>query len=351
MTLHARGGGWRVWSTKWWDRLSDPACPEVEFRKAFRMSRPTFDALCEEISAAVSKEDTLQVHAAIPVHQRVAVCLWHLATGEPDREVSSRFGIRISTCHNIVLQVCAALTTVLLPKAVRWPLDFPVVASRFQALSSIPGIVGAVCTGHIPIRPPKENASQYYNRHLSKRNNKASYSVAVQAVVDANGTFMDLSIGLPGSLSDAGVLERTALHGHCVAGLLGNDQYRLVGGATYPLKDWMLVPYTHQNLTWTQHSFNVRIEDLHTMAQGAFQILKARWRCLQRRTQHREPDLHNMIGACCVLHNLCVRSGDELDDDLQSEPSVQGDELEAAKSARDRLANGLLHANNASFFF
>ena len=31
---------------------------------------------------------------------------------------------------------------------------------------------------------------------------------------------------------------------------------RLVGGAGYPLTDWMMVPYSHQNLTWTQHEFN-----------------------------------------------------------------------------------------------
>ena len=160
--------GLRVWvrerSTEWWDRLSGLACPDAEFRQAFRMSRATFDAICDELGAAIAKEDTA-LRAAIPAQQRFAVCVWRLATGEPLREVSRRFGLGISTCYNIVLQVCAALTGVLMPKAIRLPLDSPeVTASRFEALSWIPGIVGAVCTDHIPIGPPKENVAEYYNQ-------------------------------------------------------------------------------------------------------------------------------------------------------------------------------------------
>ncbi|KAM0912786.1 hypothetical protein ACQ4PT_012591 [Festuca glaucescens] len=357
-----RGGGRRVWvrerSTEWWDRLSSPACPDAEFRNAFRMSRATFDALCDELSAAVAKEDTA-LRAAIPVHQRVAVCLWRLATGEPLREVSRRFGLGISTCHNIVLQVCAALTAVLLPRTVRWPLDSPAASAGFHAASGIPGVVGALCTDHVPIGPPKENVADYYNRRLTERNSRASYSVAVQAVVDADGAFTDVCIGLPGSLSDAAVLDRSALRASCQSGILG-DRCRLVGGASYPLTDWMLVPYAHHNLTWAQHAFNERVAAARAAAQGAFRNLKARWRCLQRRTEPKLPDLHNMIGACCVLHNFCQRSGEEIDPELQLDLSndnadevVAADPVRsaAAEKERDRIAHDLLHGGHAVTFF
>ncbi|KAI5009199.1 hypothetical protein ZWY2020_010247 [Hordeum vulgare] len=339
-------GGRRVWvrdrSTEWWGRLSGLACPDTEFRQAFRMSRATFDAICDELSAAIAKEDTA-LRAAIPVQQRVAVCVWRLATGEPLREVSRRFGLGISTCHNIVLQVCAALTAVLVPKAIHLPLDsLEGTASRFEALSGIPGIVGSVYTDHIPIGPPKENAAEYYNQHLTERNNKASYSVALQAVVDADGTFTDVCTGLPGSLSATAVLERSALHARCEAGLLGGNQYWLAGGSRYPLKDWMLVPYMHQNLTWAQHTFNERVAAAHGAAWGAFQRLKARWRCLQRCAEPKLPHLHHMIIACCVLHNFCERNGEGLDADLQSGLSWdKADVLAVLKAGkeRDRMAH------------
>jgi hypothetical protein len=46
-----------------------------EFHRAFQMSRPTFDCICEQLAVAVAKEDTM-LRAAIPVQQRVAVCIW-----------------------------------------------------------------------------------------------------------------------------------------------------------------------------------------------------------------------------------------------------------------------------------
>ncbi|BAH92978.1 protein ALP1-like [Oryza sativa Japonica Group] len=356
-----RGGGRRVWvrerSTEWWDRMRDPAaCPEAEFRRAFRMPRAVFDKLCDDLAAAVAKEDTT-LRAAIPVPQRVAVCLWRLATGDPLREVSRRFGLGISTCHSIILQVCAAITAVL-TRVVRWPDSHAAAASRFQALSGIPGVVGAVHTEHIPIVAPRENAGEYYDRRLTDRNNKATYSVAMQAVVDADGAFTDVCIGHPGSLSDAAVLTKSALYARCEAGLLlGDDPQWLVGGASYPLTSWMLVPYAQPNLTWAQERLNARVADARAAAVGAFRRLRARWRCLRRRAEVKLPELPNMLGACCVLHNLCERSGGELDADLLHDELVDdgvvaggGNTVRsaAAEQVRDRIAHGLLHAGNTA---
>ncbi|XP_062230947.1 protein ALP1-like [Phragmites australis] len=353
--------GRRVWvrerSTEWWDRLSGASCPEAEFRRAFRMSRATFDALCDELRPAVAREDTA-LRAAVPARQRVAVCLSRLATGDPLREVSRRFGLGVSTCHSIILQVCAALTTVLMPRAIRWP-DAPAaadVASRFEAASRIPGIVGAVCTTHVPIVAPNANVAAYYNRRLTERNQKASYSVAVQVVSDADGAFTDVFIGLPGSLSDAAVLGRSALcarRGEVGLVGVGEQQQRLVGGTSYPLMDWMLVPYAHRNLTWAQHEFNKRVAAAHSEARGAIWRLKARWRCLQRRTEVKMQDLLSMIGACCVLHNVCERAGEGLDPDLMNyeldHDVVAHNAVPSAASAqaRDRIAHDLLHGSHA----
>ncbi|XP_052155429.1 protein ALP1-like [Oryza glaberrima] len=321
-----RRGSRRVWvrerSTEWWDRMRDPAaCPEADFRRAFRMPRAVFDKLCDDLAAAVAKEDTT-LRAAIPVPQRVAVCLWRLATGDPLREVSRRFGLGISTCHNIIVQVCAAITIVLLTRVVRWPDSHAAAASRFQALSGIPGVVGAVHTEHFRIVAPREHAGEYYDHRLTDRNNKATYSVAMQAVVDADGAFTDVCIGHPGSLSDAAVLEKSALYARCEAGLLlGHDKLGwqqplwLVGGASYPLTSWMLVPCTQTNQTWAQDRLNAQVADARAAAVGAFRRLRARWQCL-RRAEVKLPELANMLAACCVLHNLCERSGEELDADL-----------------------------------
>ena len=159
----------RLWvkdrSRAWWEQCSSADYPEADFRAAFRMGRATFAMLCDALGAAVAKEDTA-LRAAIPVRQRVAVCVWRLATGEPLRLVSKRFGLGISTCHKLVLEVCAAIRNLLMPRFLRWP-DAAAAdgfKARFQADSGIPGVVGAIYTTHIPIIAPKISVAAYFNR-------------------------------------------------------------------------------------------------------------------------------------------------------------------------------------------
>jgi hypothetical protein len=353
----------RVWvwkrSTEWWDHLDGPSCPDAEFRRAFRMSRATFGALCDALGGAVAKMDTA-LRTAIPVRQRVAVCLWRLATAEPLREVSRRFGLGISTSHSIVLQVYHALAAVLRPTVIYWPGpdSAATVVARFEAAFGLAGIVGALYTTRVPIVAPKANVAAYYDCGLTERNQKASYSVAVQAVADADGAFTDVWIE-PGSLSDAAILGRSALSG-LLAGGHGQGQ-RLVGGTSYPPMDWMLVPYAHQNLTWTEHASNERVAAARGVARGAVRRLKARWRCLQRRSEVKMQDLPSMVAACCVLHNVCERAGEELDPELMQydlddddggviahDAAAAAPSAPPAQAAGDSIAHGLLHGGHAS---
>lgn len=77
--------------------------------------------------------------------------------------------------------------------------------------------------------------------------------------------------------------------------------------------------------------------------------LKARWSCLQKRTEVKLQDLPVVLGACCVLHNICEIRGEELlpelrfdlyDDEVVSEITVKSTN---AMQARDQIAHKLLH--------
>ncbi|KAJ0985514.1 hypothetical protein J5N97_003870 [Dioscorea zingiberensis] len=342
----------RLWvkdrSTAWWDRCNHPDFPEAEFRRAFRMSRATFDMICDELGSAVAKEDTM-LRAAIPVRQRVAVCIWRLATGEPLRLVSKRFGLGISTCHKLVLEVCSAIKTVLMPKFLQWPDEQSCssMKSRFEEISRIPNVVGSMYTTHIPIIAPKISVAAYYNRRHTERNQKTSYSITVQGVVDPDGVFTDVCIGWPGSMPDDQVLEKSALYQRALSGMLRNVW--VVGSSGYPLMDWVLVPYTHQNLTWTQHAFNEKIGEVQKVAKEAFARLKGRWTCLQKRTEVKLQDLPVVLGACCVLHNICEIRKEEMEPELKFElvddEMVPENSLRSVTSmqARDNIAHNLLH--------
>ena len=342
----------RLWvkdrSNAWWDECNSPDFPEEEFKKAFRMGRATFDSICEELNSVIAKEDTT-LRNAIPVKQRVAVCLWRLATGDPLRLVSKRFGLGISTCHKLVLEVCSAIRTVLMPKYLQWPDENAVrkIKDEFESISGIPNVVGSMYTTHIPIIAPKVSVAAYFNRRHTERNQKTSYSITVQGVVDPKGVFSDVCIGWPGSMPDDQVLEKSALYHRANGGLLKGVW--IVGNSGYPLLDWVLVPYTHPNLTWPQNAFNEKIGEIQRVAKDAFARLKGRWCCLQKRTEVKLQDLPVVLGACCVLHNICELRNEEIDpefrfelvdDEMVPEQAVRSN---ASTKARDAIAHNILH--------
>ncbi|XP_058084993.1 protein ALP1-like [Magnolia sinica] len=350
----------RLWvkdrSRAWWDQCNHPDFPEEDFRRAFRMGRATFDMICDELGSSVAKEDTM-LRAAIPVRQRVAVCIWRLATGEPLRLVSKRFGLGISTCHKLVLEVCSAIKTVLMPKFLQWPNDAAAakIKEEFESVSGIPNVMGSMYTTHIPIIAPKISVAAYFNRRHTERNQKTSYSITVQGVVDPRGVFTDVCIGWPGSMPDDQVLEKSALYQRAMGGLLNGIW--IVGSSGYPLMDWILVPYTHQHLTWTQHAFNEKIGEVQRVAHEAFARLKGRWCCLQKRTEVKLQDLPVVLGACCVLHNICEMRGEEMDPSLKfqlvDDEMVPESSMRSVSSmqARDNIAHNLLHHGLAGTAF
>ncbi|KAH7523840.1 protein ALP1-like [Ziziphus jujuba] len=356
----AAGHHRRLWvkdrSKAWWDECNSPDYPEEEFKKAFRMGRATFDMICEELNSVIAKEDTT-LRTAIPVRQRVAVCLWRLATGDPLRVVSKRFGLGISTCHKLVLEVCSAIRTVLMPKYLQWPEDSALrdIKDEFETISGIPNVVGSMYTTHIPIIAPKISVAAYFNKRHTERNQKTSYSITVQGVVDPKGVFTDVCIGWPGSMPDDQVLEKSALYQRANGGLLKGVW--IVGSSGYPLMDWVLVPYTQQHLTWTQHAFNEKIGEIQKVAKDAFARLKGRWSCLQKRTEVKLQDLPVVLGACCVLHNICEMKNEEIDPELVFE--LVDDEMvpevalrsSSSMKARDAIAHNLLHHGLAGTAF
>ncbi|XP_044470839.1 protein ALP1-like [Mangifera indica] len=350
----------RLWvkdrSKAWWDECNSPDYPEEEFKKWFRMRRQTFDMICEQLNSVIAKEDTT-LRNAIPVRQRVAVCIWRLATGEPLRLVSKRFGLGISTCHKLVLEVCTAIRSVLMPKYLQWPDEEGLrkIKEEFEVLSGIPNAVGSVYTTHIPIIAPKISVAAYFNKRHTERNQKTSYSITLQGVVNPKGVFTDVCIGWPGSMPDDQVLEKSALYQRASGGLLKGVW--IVGGSGYPLLDWVLVPYTQQNLTWTQHAFNEKIGEIQRVARDAFARLKGRWSCLQKRTEIKLQDLPVVLGACCVLHNICEMNNEDMDPsltfDLVDDEMIPDAPLRSPNSmkARDAIAHNLLHHGLAGTAF
>ncbi|KAF5945736.1 hypothetical protein HYC85_015964 [Camellia sinensis] len=161
------GGGGRVgthrrlWvknrSQAWWDECKSAEFLEEEFMKGFKIGNETFEMICNELSSVIDREN-MSLRDIVSVRQRVDVCIWRLATGEPFRPVSQRFGLGISTCHKLILEVYSAIRTVLMPEYLQWPDEESVkrVKEHFESVSGIPNVVGSMYTTHCHERRGKE---------------------------------------------------------------------------------------------------------------------------------------------------------------------------------------------------
>ena len=111
------------------------------------------------------------------------------------------------------------------------------------------------------------------------------------------------------------------------------------------------------SITWTQHAFNEKISDIQKIAKDAFSRLKGRWRCLENLSELKLEELPVVVGACCVLHNICEQRNEVFDPNLSIE--LVDDEIcpescvpsPSSMQARDTIAHNLLDPAHAGTRF
>ncbi|KAH7851707.1 hypothetical protein Vadar_015618 [Vaccinium darrowii] len=102
---------------------------------------------------------------------------------------------------------------------------------------------------------------------------------------------------------------------------------------------------------WLDGVFNPRVGRVQRVAKEAFRRLKGRWRCLKEITEVKLQDLPLVLGACCVLHNICEMRNEVMDPadaifeifDNKIAPENRVTSV-VAMQARDQIAYRLLRA-------
>ena len=253
---------------------------------------------------------------AITVEHRVAITLWCLATCGEYQTIGHLFGVARCTVCVIVHDTCAAIVRILLTEYIQFPTgnQLTSVIDGFKTKFDVPQCAGAIDGSHIPVRPPAQNHTDYYNR-------KGWYSVILQAVVDHNYLFRDVMVGWPGSVHDARVFSNSQLcHKATNRTLLNTNSCVihgttvfpfLIGDSAYPLNTWLIKPFPHNSsLSSRQRHFNYLISRARIVTENAFGRLKARWRRLLKSNDMDISHIPHVILACCILHNICEVHGD-----------------------------------------
>ncbi|XP_055838084.1 uncharacterized protein LOC129916902 [Episyrphus balteatus] len=276
------------------------------------MEVPQFNYLLNLVEPHLTKFSN---RLGLPVALRLFVTLRFLSTGDSNSSLAYAYRIGKSTVQAIIPEVCEVLWTVLKPiyLPIKTQSGWLQDAHDFHQTWNFPHCLGAVDGKHISIQAPRKSGSLYFNY-------KKHYSMVLLAVADANYKFTYVDIGAFGSQSDSGIftnstfgmlLERDQMNFPSSSPLPGetlNLPYFMVGDEAFPLKNYLITPFSGRYLEDSKSYFNKRLSRARRVVENAFGILASRWRIYQRTIIAEPNTVEKIIKATVVLHNMLCES-------------------------------------------
>ncbi|XP_029176612.1 protein ANTAGONIST OF LIKE HETEROCHROMATIN PROTEIN 1-like [Nylanderia fulva] len=283
-----------------------PQLHREQFRQHFRMTPTTYNQLEQRLAPILQGDVGMKSH--IPVRKQLLATLWLLATPDSYRSVGERFDMSKSSLNVSFMRVVQALNDIA-RDVIQWPREdrLATVKQKFQRLSVLPDIIGAVDGTHISIKEPYVNS-------LSYKTYKKKYAVILQAICDSELVFLDCFAGYPGSVGDIRVFRNSDLWSEVQRdrqSYFPNEEY-IIGDKAYPILRWCISAFRDRgNLTAAQKRFNNILSTVRQVIERAFALLKGRFRRLKYLDMNRMDMIPFVIIACTVLHNICLERFDE----------------------------------------
>lgn len=146
------------------------------------------------------------------------------------------------------------------------------------------------------IKAPPNAGSEYYNY-------KGTNSIVLLAVVDHDYCIRYFDVGAYGRYADGGVFESCDLYP-----LVENDSLLpkggiLVGDDAFPLKPYLMKPYSKPKLTKEERIYNYRISRARRIVENAFGILASRFRVFGQPLALKVETTTKIVKATCAIHN------------------------------------------------
>jgi hypothetical protein len=159
---------------------------------------------------------------------------------------------------------------------------------------------------HIAISAPTKDSADYINR-------KGFHSINVQAMCDHTTCFTDIFGGYPGKVHDARVFKNSPLF-DSIGGQDGRfpDNSYLLGDGAYPLSPRLMTPFRDTGrLINVQLRYNKTHSSSRMVIERSFGLVKGRFRRLRHLEMSNNEQIIKFVISAMVLHNMCVREGEE----------------------------------------
>ncbi|XP_067635191.1 putative nuclease HARBI1 isoform X2 [Eurosta solidaginis] len=309
---------------------------DMDFKAHMRLQRETVVYLTTRYSTSSFGVDQAGGgRSRITPKKSVYMYIWYISNTVTFRQLGNLFGVAKSSAWSVVKRVSCFLISIS-DEYIKWPegVHLQKNSEKFYRKQRIPGVIGAIGCTHIAIKAPKGQQEMYLDR-------KKTYSIVLQAVVDADKKFIDVTCGEPGSLHDHRVLRRSKLFDDAdrLYEEMFAGSYFLIGDSAYPTTKWLVPSYKdYGNLTQGQLKFNEIHSSTRMVVQYTFGLLKGRFRRLLKFTELTDLEMiTNIVVSACVLHNICITQNDfcdvgeenEMDD---SAPFVLEEEIKESNS-------------------
>ena len=293
-----------------WD-VHDSNLTDFEFRRLYRMERPTFRALCDRLRPRLTCDTEMGRRGSpggpVAPELKLSMTLRFMAGGSY-LDIVLYHGVHRSTFFSALWEVVGAINEEL---SLAFPVDdvdaLQAISDGFQERMNNPlaGCVGALDGIAIEIqRPsgPAVDSQSYYNR-------KNFFALPLQAVCDHKYRFVSASCKCTGSTHDSLCFAVSSLGQYIEKNGLP-DGFWIAADEAYAASDHVLTPWPGKTLPTYKTSFNYWLSSSRIHIEQAFGILVARWGVLWRALRVSHLDAPKLIMALLKLHNWCIDHGD-----------------------------------------
>ena len=238
-------------STCWFEQYLFNIYTLDMFYDILRMRRCTFDRLVHDLMPFIQGQHT-HWRSPIGVEKKMVVTLFKLMHGVPIPLVADRAALGKSTVHEILRQVCTAISNQF-GHLIAWPVGRKLmrIAEGFQAKQLFLNCIGAIDGSHIYVAAPTNTIVAADHRNRNK-----SFFILLQGVVDSKCYFTSINCGPPGSLHNSAHFRSTELYQKVDEGIMKgfhDDPLTwasglaylpyLVADRGYPLLSWCITPF------------------------------------------------------------------------------------------------------------